>query len=131
MTSFLFNDDFCHIDPAGLDDVRKQMPRRPDIVGRTIASFLRSSPTLLNNLRVALLAGDLDAVHMAAHTMKSSNAQIGANRLADICRRLESLASISKLPDTDAILQELEKEYQGVKGELEILLARSHGQEGR
>ncbi len=130
MKSSLVNDGFCHIDPAVFDDMRRQMPDRPEIISRIIGSFLRSSPVLLDKLRAALLAGDLDAVCKAAHTMKSSNAQIGANPMADICRRLENLETPGQLSDIAAILQELEKEYAGVENELKCLLAQSPEQEG-
>lgn len=123
MDSNLHSKDSCHIDLTVLDDMRQQMPGRPDIVSRIISSFLRSSPALLDTLRTAIRAGDMEAMRKAAHTMKSSNAQIGAHRLAAICQRLEG-----QVPDPEATLQELEQEYHAVENDLGLLLARSNGQ---
>lgn len=123
MNSYLPSKDSCHIDLTVLDNMRQQMPGRPDIVSRIISSFLRSSPALLDTLRAAILEGDMDAMHKAAHAMKSSNAQIGAHRLAAICQRLEA-----QIPDAEAVLQELEQEYLEVENNLGLLLARSNGQ---
>jgi two-component system, sensor histidine kinase and response regulator len=123
MDSYLHGKGSCHIDLTVLDNVRKQMPGRPDIVSCIISSLLRSSPALLDALRAAILEGDMDAVHKAAHAMKSSNAQIGAHRLAAICQRLEA-----QTPDAEAVLQELEQEYHEVENDLGLLLARSNGQ---
>ncbi len=129
MCSFLSKDDFCHIDPTVIDDLRQQMPGYPEIVNRVISSFLRSSPDLLNKLREALLAGDMEGVRRKAHSMKSSNAQIGAMHMAAICAKLEVLDSLEHIGDITKFLHDLDKEYQEVEGELGQLLAlfRSDG----
>jgi len=131
MNSSADHGDVKHIDLSVLDLIRQQMPGRPEVVNRIIGSFLRSSPGLLENLRAALFVGDPEEVRKAAHSMKSSNAQIGANQLANMCHQLEILASMGQLVDTAMLFEELEREYHHVEKELGLLLALSHGQEGR
>jgi len=113
-----------HLDPSVLDDLRRQMPGRPDILIRIIHSFLRASPDLLAALQAAIHSRDPEAVRQAAHAMKSSNAQIGAKGLAAMCYELELLGSLGQLLDADQLLAELEVEYQCVEEELGVMLAR-------
>lgn len=125
------NDMTAHVDPSVLDRIGEQMQANPDIVPRIIGSFLRFTPVTLNELRIALLANDPEAIRKAAHTMKSSNAQVGANQLAAMCHQLEILGSKGQVPDSAGRLHELEKEYQAVEKELGQMLARLSGQGGR
>lgn len=113
-----------HIDPTVLDDLRRQMPDRPDILIRLIRSFLRASPGLLATLQAAVRSRDPEAVRQAAHAMKSSNAQIGAKQLVALCYELELLGSLGQLLDTDQLLAELEQEYFFVEEELGAMLAK-------
>ena len=68
-----------------------------------------------------------EAVREAAHAMKSSNAQVGAHRLAGLCHQLELLGAMGQLPDRETLLTELQEEYQGVMHEMELLRARIPG----
>lgn len=113
-----------HLDPSVIDDLRRQMPGRPDILIRIIHSFLRASPDLLTALQTAIRSSDPEAVRRAAHAMKSSNAQIGAKQLAAMCYELELLGSMGQLIDADQLLVELEQEYHWVEEELGVLMAR-------
>lgn len=113
-----------HLDSTVLDDLRRQMPNRPDILIRIIHSFLRVSPDLLAALQAAVRARDPEAVRQAAHAMKSSNGQIGAKQLAAMCYELELLGSLGQLLDADQLLADLELEYQCVEEELGVMLAR-------
>jgi two-component system, sensor histidine kinase and response regulator len=113
-----------HLDTSVLDDLRRQMPGRPDILIRIIHSFLRTSPDLLAALQAAIRARDPEAVRQTAHAMKSSNGQIGAKQLAAMCYELELLGSLGQLLDADQLLAELEQEYQCVEEELGVMLAR-------
>jgi CheY-like chemotaxis protein/HPt (histidine-containing phosphotransfer) domain-containing protein len=113
----------AHLDVSVLDSICKQMPGSPDILTRIIHSFLRSCPGLLEALRAAVRSGDPEAVRRAAHTMKSSNGQIGARQLAAMCHELEILGSQGQLSDSEQRLDALEKEYRCVEKELGLLVS--------
>lgn len=119
--------ELAHIDPSVLDAIRSQMPNNPAIIVRIIDAFLQHSPHLLTRLRDALQVNDAEAVREAAHAMKSSNAQVGAHRLAGLCHQLELLGAMGQLPDRETLLTELQEEYQGVMHEMELLRARIPG----
>lgn len=118
-----------HIDLTVLGQIVRHMPGDPSILSRFIAIFLRASPPMMATLRDALLADDPAAVHIAAHTMKSSNAQIGALQLAAKCAELELLGAMGQLLDAKQLLEELEQEYQAVQHQLRQILADHGGAE--
>jgi PAS domain S-box-containing protein len=64
----------------------------PDPLQRLMAIFRSQAPRLANDASVALAAGDADATYRAAHTLKSSAANIGAVGLATASAQLETLA---------------------------------------
>ena len=81
------------IDPSALEALRAlQAPGAPDIRERVIGLYLQQTPRQLEDLRSALAGGDTSAVARAAHTVKSSSANVGAMRLSALCRELESVA---------------------------------------
>ena len=112
----------AHLDVSVLDSICKQMPGSPDFLTRIIHSFLGSGPGLLEALRAAVRSGDPEAVRRAAHTMKSSNGQIGAKQLAAMCHELEIQGSQGQLFDSELRLDALEKEYRCVEKELGLLV---------
>lgn len=116
---------FHHLDPSVLENVRAQMPGRPEIIDRIIASFLRSSPGMLAEIRAAVASGDPERVRKSAHAMKSSNGQIGAHQLADLCHQLEVLGGSGELSRCAELLPVMEIEYHGVAEELGRLLGPS------
>ena len=53
-------------------------------------------------------AGDAAAVHNAAHSLKSSSAQLGARHLSDIARTLEQMAREEGLESAPELHDQLE-----------------------
>jgi PAS domain S-box-containing protein len=74
-----------------VDDSRIQNFREnyPDIVERLIALFVDSTPPLLEQLETAAETGDGEQVRRLAHKLKSSCDNVGATRMASLCRALE------------------------------------------
>ena len=58
---------------------------------------------------------------MAAHTLKSSSANVGATGFSETCRRLESLGRVGKLNDAAGTLAEAEAQFLLLTRELERL----------
>jgi signal transduction histidine kinase/CheY-like chemotaxis protein/HPt (histidine-containing phosphotransfer) domain-containing protein len=88
-----------------------------------IGSFLAETPSLLTNLRDALKAGDKEAFRRAAHTLKSSSRDFGANRLSDLCQQLEILGKKGKLAGATELVLQTEAEYQQVQEALKKIVA--------
>jgi two-component system, sensor histidine kinase and response regulator len=118
------------LDPAVLDQYRRQMPGRPDIIVRIIESFLRASPNLLAALQAAVRSRDPEAIRQAGHAMKSSNGQVGAHRLAAMAHELEIYGAQGKIDAATSRLADLEREYRAVEEELKHLLLAETGKGG-
>ena len=116
----------AHLDRAALEAIRAlQNDAAPDLLLQVVRLYFDSAPVLLERLRTALIAGDHEAIGIAAHSLKSSSANLGATVLADMCKELESAARrgalSSALPDADAI----EREYNAVRQALAAELKES------
>jgi HPt (histidine-containing phosphotransfer) domain-containing protein len=99
-----------------------------DLLESVVDAYLASSTSLERALLDASRATDANGAARAAHTLKSSSAQVGADHLAGLCKEIESLArnhSMGGVPAlVDAVTEELERvrealaaERLGVRGE--------------
>lgn len=91
--------------PSGLDPSIVEPLRRdkPDLWNRLVGIYLKNTPVSLEALKQALPLDDSASIQMMAHTLKSSSANMGAVRLAELCRQLEFMAGGTMLdttPDT-------------------------------
>ncbi|TKB25515.1 response regulator [Desulfopila sp. IMCC35006] len=68
-----------------------QMEGQPDILGRVVSAYLKSSEPLVAKLHESLVVEDFAAVKNNAHSLKSSSANVGAKKLSELCRELEML----------------------------------------
>jgi signal transduction histidine kinase/DNA-binding response OmpR family regulator len=68
-----------------------------DETARIIAVFLEDAPRLIGTLEKAAAVPDLDAMRDAAHTLKSSSANVGAMALSAAAKRVELGARAHKL----------------------------------
>ncbi|TCW78908.1 hybrid sensor histidine kinase/response regulator [Burkholderia sp. SRS-46] len=81
------------IDRKALDALRAlQRPGRPDVLTRIIDQFNLDAPRLIGDMHAAVAAGDAVALKIAAHTLKSSSANVGARLLSVRCRQIEQFA---------------------------------------
>ncbi len=97
------------LDSAALDNLRLlQHEDDPDVLRQVVESFLDSSAELLATLRSGQSVVDL---RLAAHTLKSSCAAVGAVELARLCRTLESLDDTAAISAARPTIDEIEKIY--------------------
>ena len=85
-------DDFTG-DPA-LDPIRLAQlraldgPDGPDLSDEVAQLFLKTAHECMENMRVAVSAGDVVGLHDAAHKLKGGSGNIGAMRLLSLCDRV-------------------------------------------
>ena len=60
-----------------------------DLVEELIGIFQTDTTSRLEVLGRAVAAGDLATVRAEAHTIKGSAVQVGAGRVADLCKQME------------------------------------------
>ena len=108
------------LDRSALEAIRAlQSDATPDLLVRVVHLYFDSAPELIARVRSGLAERDHNAVRVAAHTLKSSSANLGATSLAEMCKQLEMAARSGildgALPDADAV----EREYRAVRAALE------------
>ncbi len=95
-----------------------------DFVAEVVGAFMGTVDPYLAQIDAAVAAGDCESVHRAAHPLKSSSMQVGAEALSEVCKRLE-VAGRQGLPaDLPALNLELKERWARVKPMLEAELQR-------
>ncbi len=117
-------DEQSPIDRRVLDTlVELQNCGDPGLLSKVINVYLDNSRELNSNLRTAVAAANDDGIREIAHALKSSSANVGAMGLADLCKRLETMARENRLDDARAVQEQVEREYalvvEALRDELE------------
>jgi signal transduction histidine kinase/DNA-binding response OmpR family regulator len=101
------------INQAALDNIRQlQRPGNPDLLQKIVTIYMNDSPGLLNSLRKAIDQSDAELVRMHAHRFKSGSANLGALRLAELCRQLEEMGRNNELQGALTLLSRVENEFK-------------------
>jgi CheY-like chemotaxis protein len=89
------------------------------ILGKLIDLFIENSPQVIAEAHSALAQRASPQLARAAHTLKGSCANFGAERMREACWRLEQLAKQGTIEGAAELLADLEKEYSYVRLALE------------
>ncbi|MBK8816929.1 MAG: response regulator [Methylococcaceae bacterium] len=81
------------------------------IMQRLIELYLTNAGTLLTNLEKAWEQGNIESIKEAAHTLKSSSLQIGASRLAEMCRTVETEARQQRFDKSNHVVTEMRQQF--------------------
>ncbi len=92
-----------------------------DLIPELIAIFLSETPPKIARLEQAAAAGDARAAREAAHSLRSSALNIGAERLATLAGELERLGESGKLGRCEPLLESIRREVRSVEDELKRL----------
>ena len=95
-----------------------------DFLLRMIDNFITQAPKRIQSTRKSLETGDLKSIHLIAHSLKASSANLGASKVQEIAERLEEMASIG-LRDhigdgLDVLENVLEEAIQSLQAEREL-----------
>lgn len=83
-----------------------------------MALFASDSPASISAIVAAVETGDLESMRVAAHSMKSSSAYLGASRLCEQCCNTEQAAREGSELECFALAEGLEKEFDASLAEL-------------
>ncbi|MEW6544507.1 MAG: response regulator [Nitrospirota bacterium] len=89
-----------------------QREGRPNVLDSVMRLYLQDSRKLIEAIRRAVATADAPAIQQAAHSLKSSSANLGATAVAALCREMESLARAKELAQAMELLGRLETEYR-------------------
>ncbi|HEV8700850.1 MAG TPA: response regulator [Candidatus Polarisedimenticolia bacterium] len=110
------------IDMKTLESMRLvQREGRPDLIGRAVGLYLKTSANLMKDLHQAADRGEAEILHRTAHNLKSSSAMVGALRLSALFSRLEARAREGAEGLPAEALAEIDSEFARVVRALEAL----------
>ncbi|MEM8828081.1 MAG: DUF3365 domain-containing protein [Cyanobacteria bacterium P01_G01_bin.19] len=87
-----------------------------------VTSYLDDTEIRLQAIANAIEAADAESIFQAAHSMKSSSANLGAVNLVQLCEELERLGKDKTIEGTESLLINAESEFQQVGKELKEFL---------
>jgi signal transduction histidine kinase/DNA-binding response OmpR family regulator len=94
------------------------------LLQRVVHAFIDDTPGQLHTLRHAIDSVDTGVLRRAAHSLKSSSANVGADALAKVCRELEQLGRTDSTEGAARLLLEAEHEFQAVRRSLSAILVQ-------
>jgi HPt (histidine-containing phosphotransfer) domain-containing protein len=117
---------FCDvIDRSVLASLRElQDEGDPNIVAEVGGLFIKHSPEKVNAIMRSVESGDAKGLHIAAHSLKSSSAYVGALRLSALARELELMGRSNSLEGAYELAQRLKTEFMQVMIALEAEIKR-------
>ncbi len=89
-----------------------------DFLSELTEIYTATAARILLALREAIACRDAESTRKAAHSFKSSSANLGAMNLALRCKDLEAMGRAEDLEKAEAMLAEIEAEYQEVQAAL-------------
>jgi len=95
------------------------------LVAQLVGSFLTSADGNLARVAAAVAEGDAKALSQAAHSLKSSAANLGAEALAGCYREIERCGREGRIDDARALLEQTGHEQQRALTELRELLVEA------
>lgn len=100
------------IDPQAIENLRALNPGDDDEFLREIAGiFLSDTPLRIADLERSLVAGDATTFTRAAHSIKGSSANLGANGLRSVAEQLEQHSRVEGLEGVLPLLIVLKSEF--------------------
>ncbi len=110
------------INPKALDSIR-HLPgsNGAALVDKVIRAYLADAPERVAHVRRAVEDQDAEALRKAAHAMKSSSANVGADALAALCKQIEAIGRGGSVDGALPLVAAAQAELERVTGALEAL----------
>jgi HPt (histidine-containing phosphotransfer) domain-containing protein len=111
------------LDPAVINTLRQlTVPGEPDVLTDVLKLFLDEVPARIGRLRNAFAAGDIEGVHRAAHSLKGSAGNIGAQAMFEVCKQLDGIGKSGGLQAAGPLVDALGVEFGKVEAEINRLI---------
>ncbi len=113
------------LDPEALENIRQlQAPGLEDAVNKMVHLYLERTPELIQEMHRSLGSRDISVFHRAAHSLKSNSAILGAMRVSQLAKTLESMAMEERMEEVEGVLERLEDAYHEAKTALEAVAGK-------
>ncbi len=87
-------------------------------LGPVINVFLQTLTGRFTDITQAVQAKDAEAIARAAHTLKGSSSQFGAEELTSLCRQMENMGRSRNIAQADPLLREIARAVDRLRNEL-------------
>jgi two-component system, sensor histidine kinase and response regulator len=115
--------DAAALDPAALEIIRSLSPDGAEaLVGQVLAAYLKAAEREWTRFDQGLADGDAGLLASAAHPLKSSSFNVGANGLAERCSEIEQLGRDGQMRQLLTRVDGLRAEWLRVEAALKVLL---------
>ena len=112
------------INVEAIDTIRSmQRPGKDDLLTKVVGVFFSKTSEVIDQMQQAANEADIDVVSAGAHSLGSSSAYLGAERMSELCKQIESSASDQKPEALKALVSSLKDEYGLVSEQLNDLIA--------
>jgi histidine phosphotransfer protein HptB len=101
-----------HLDSAVLAALQDVMEDEYPVL---LDTFVLDSEERLLVLRQANQAADAQSLRLAAHSFKGSCSNMGALKLASLCKELEELARREQLAEAEQLIEQVERQFAIVR----------------
>jgi signal transduction histidine kinase/DNA-binding response OmpR family regulator/HPt (histidine-containing phosphotransfer) domain-containing protein len=116
-------DDDSPLDIRYIDNIRRLDPEgRKQVLKTVIGYYLDDAPRVIAAIRQAADTGDMEELFKKAHYLKSSSANLGAARLAELCKTVEFSGRNNGALDDTGLISRIEAEYAAVSLALTALI---------
>ena len=117
--------DGAALDPEALEKIRALSPDGAEaLVGQVLTAYLKAAEREWVNFDRGLAEGDAGLLASAAHALKSSSFNVGANGLARRCSEIEQFGRDGNMRQLVTRVDGVRAEWLRVEAALSILLAR-------
>ncbi|WP_332855910.1 response regulator, partial [Duganella sp. S19_KUP01_CR8] len=113
------------INRQALENIRALSATKGDaLLERVLHAYLDDTPKHLHTLRQAIGTRNISQMRKAAHSLKSSSANVGADALAQRCKELEQLGRNDTTAGAAVLLADMERSFQAVRQALGAILEK-------
>jgi len=114
------------LDPAVIATLRQLTPPgEPDVLTEVLQMFLDEFPPRMDRLRNAWASKNIEEMYRAAHSLKGSAGNVGAQRLMKVCSQLDEMGRSGDLTDTALLVDALGIEFDKVAAEIHRIIGNS------
>jgi two-component system, sensor histidine kinase and response regulator len=107
------NSSYC-LDLMTLEAIVKLENGSKKFLKKIVSIYFRDTPNHIFEIEKGIQEKNTDKILQAAHSLKSTSANIGALTLSDICQELESNARLKMIDGAASQLARIKSEYAGV-----------------
>jgi HPt (histidine-containing phosphotransfer) domain-containing protein len=111
------------INPEAIQALRELSPDGDgEFLRELIAIYLADTPKQIEQLEAALTGQDAAVVTRAAHTIKGSSGNFGAEEFARLAKDIEAAGKAGNLPAAAALVPEFKRQFEKVATALKQLV---------